>query len=442
MLTKRTLVCAVLFAAISISLTVTGSGQGRPTVQSLQADVQAGNKALQAGDASAAVALFGNVKRIMPDHPEVLSLLARAEALAGTKEQALSTLDELISLGFGLDLLRDPAFASISGLPRFAEISRRAESQRMPVAHSQVAFTIPERDLIPEGIAYDPANRTLYVSSIYERKIVAVDHSGKVRDFISEGQDGIWGVLGMKVDVARRLLIVCSMAGDHVGGLAKEDIGRSGVWIFDLRTGKLHGKFVTDPSSGRHLFNDLVVTRRHDVYLTDSSEGSVYRVANGRLERITDPGTFLDPNGIALSPDETFLYVAEAAGIYILDLHTRKIFPLAHPKDLTLVGMDGLYFHQGSLIAVQNGVEPNRILRLRLTSDLKGIKGSEILSWRDPQITLPTTGAMVGDDFYFFADAQLGAFDADGRIWSAEKLKPVVIVKTRLSSITTGAGVD
>src|SRR5262245_28904920 len=69
-----------------------------------------------------------------------------------------------------------------------------------------IAFVLQDRELIPEGIAYDPSSRTFFVGSTYERKIVAVDADGRARDFTSEKQDGLWGLVGMKVDAPRRLL--------------------------------------------------------------------------------------------------------------------------------------------------------------------------------------------------------------------------------------------
>src|SRR5215211_7738657 len=80
---------------------------------------------------------------------------------------------------------------------------------------SRVAFRIPEPDLIPEGIAYDPVAQVFYVGSTYKRKIVSVDGRGVVRDFTGEGQDGLWGLLGMRVDAKRRLLWAVS---SHAGG--------------------------------------------------------------------------------------------------------------------------------------------------------------------------------------------------------------------------------
>jgi sugar lactone lactonase YvrE len=75
---------------------------------------------------------------------------------------------------------------------------------------ASVAFTIEEKDLIPEGITYDPGTHQFFVSSINKEKVVAVSENGIAHDFIRRGQDGILQTLGMKVDVIkRRLCIIC-----------------------------------------------------------------------------------------------------------------------------------------------------------------------------------------------------------------------------------------
>ena len=125
-----------------------------------------------------------------------------------------------------------------------------------------MAFTIPEPDLVPEGIAHDPTTGTFFVGSTYKRKIVAVDRNGTARDFTTEGQDGLLGVVGMKVDVARRRL--WAAAGDAgvnmpMKGMDARTRGRSGVFMYDVETGKRLRRYLLDAPGEEHFLNDLVV---------------------------------------------------------------------------------------------------------------------------------------------------------------------------------------
>src|SRR5687767_6929451 len=72
-----------------------------------------------------------------------------------------------------------------------------------PLVRGTVAFTLADRALIPESVAYDPVDRAFYVGSMYKRKIIRIGADGSVSDFLPPGRDGIWGVLGIKVDSVR-----------------------------------------------------------------------------------------------------------------------------------------------------------------------------------------------------------------------------------------------
>ncbi len=68
-----------------------------------------------------------------------------------------------------------PTSPGCAAAPGFAEVRRALEVNRRPVVKSTVAFTLPERDLLTEGIAYDPRTRAFFVGSVHRRKIVRVD---------------------------------------------------------------------------------------------------------------------------------------------------------------------------------------------------------------------------------------------------------------------------
>ncbi|CAD0109482.1 unnamed protein product, partial [Aureobasidium uvarum] len=88
------------------------------------------------------------------------------------------------------------------------------------------------------------------------------------------------------------------------------------------------GKFiVADYKKG---VNDVIVDSKGNVYFTDQGQtgmtdqsGRVYRLGNdGRLDKLVDNG--ISPNGLALSLDERFLYVAMTRSneVWRLPLHS------------------------------------------------------------------------------------------------------------------------
>lgn len=183
---------------------------------------------------------------------------------------------------------------------------------------STTAFTVSEKDLIPEGITYDPVGQAFYLSSLYKSKIIKIDNKGNRTDFTKEQQDGLWPVLGMKVDPKNRSLWVCSCAGSgNCKNFNPDEKGWSGVFKYNIDTGLFQKRYTLHEPGKPHLFNDLVVLDNEDVYVTDSADAAVYKITakNDKPELFVKSGLFTYPNGIALSDDRKSLFVASGAGI-------------------------------------------------------------------------------------------------------------------------------
>ncbi len=390
-----------------------------------------GVAALEAREPARAVPDLEAASAFFRRDPDVFSALAKAKALSGDPEGALAALSRAVALGGGAGADTDPAFASLRERPAFRSLLPRIVENGRPVSNATAVFTIPEADLIPEGIAWDPGSRTLFLGSLAKNKIVAIAPDGKVRDFVPSGRDGLQRVLGLKTDPARKSLWVCSAEADAAGGSATR---ASTLFRFDLTTGKTLQKFVSPPG-GKHLFNDIAVAKDGGLYLTDSEEGAVYRLRPGdgsrSLEVFQPGGRFFYPNGIALSDDGRFLYVAHVLGIAVRELSSGRQFDLPAPDDVTLIGIDGLSFHRGALVAVQNGMEPNRVAYFPLAPSLDRVTGLRVLERGHPAFEIPTTGAVAGDVYYFIANSQLRALGPQG-VADPGKRKPVVVLRLDL----------
>ena len=195
----------------------------------------------------------------------------------------------------------------------------------------------------------------------------------------------------------------------------------------------MQGKYAS-PEGGKHLFNDLAVARDGELYLTDSEEGSVYRLRPRAesLEIFAPPGRFIYPNGIALSADGRFLYVANEPGIVVFDRAGGRSFPLAAPPGVALAPVDGLSYHRGALVAIQNGAEPHRVALFTLSASGDRVTAGRVLERGNPLFEIPTTGAVAGDVYYYLANSQLSALGPGGVVKEPEKRRPVVILRLDL----------
>jgi hypothetical protein len=233
------------------------------------------------------------------------------------------------------------------------------------------------------------------------------------------------------VDAARRVLWVNSSYGDNLVGYQKRDNSPAGVFKFDLRNGKLIKKYLLERDT--HFCNDLALDDKGDVFVSHMfRESAIYRITAERdeLELFAKPDGFTEPNGLALSSDSRTLFVATDEGVSAMDVASKARQQLTAPADVSLKGIDGLYFHRNTLIAVHPG--RRMVRRYFLDAALRAVTRAETLEANHPMMNVPTTGVIVGDEFYYVANAQFGSFEKDGSLFPLERLFEPVILKVNL----------
>lgn len=343
-------------------------------------------------------------------------VLATYHDKAGETAEVVRLLERLDELGWqhGVSPL---AFRNSRG-PAFREAVAKLQKREPRVNNAKVAFTLTgQRDLVPEGIAYDPADDVFYVSGIYRRKVLRVTRDGRATDFVGQAQDGMLGGLGMKIDRARRHLWVISSTTAEMRGYVKGQEA-SMLAAYDLRDGRLVRKL--DPSPAR--LNDLTITGDGTIFATDMGGGTVVRLAPGADKFETYADGFLFPNGI--TNDGTTLYVADFRGLHRFNLATKERTRIE--TDVLVNGIDGLDVHEGALIGIQNSIGNPRVIRVHLDTNRV-----EVLESRNRHFELPTTGAIVGGEYYFIANPGLRSFD-DGAIWPWARLENPVMLRLPL----------
>lgn len=263
-------------------------------------------------------------------------------------------------------------------------------------------FTIPEHDLFPENIAYDPVSGDYFLGSLSQRKILRIKKDGSYSDFVSRPEAvTLLSSVGMKVDAKRRVLWVCSgrytLLADYDAAPAK-----TGVLKFNIDDGTLVNEWMLEQATDYHIFNDLALAANGDAYATTTMIGRVYRIsAEGKdMELVLqlDPGSH--NNGITLSDDEKYLFMTVDRTIHRLNLESKELVKLEIPEADAL-GTDGLYFYENSLVTQKPRF--NRITQIFLNDDGTGASRVEILAEGHEWLAYPTTGVVVGDKLVFVA---------------------------------------
>lgn len=212
-----------------------------------------------------------------------------------------------------------------------------------------------------------------------------------------------------------------------------DDLGKSGVFRFDLEYGAISEHCLLPDSDDEEVLGDLILAPDGVIYTTDSLTGTVYRYDPGSeaFEILVERGAFGSPQGLVLDEAAENLYVADyIGGLYRVSLEDRSVQKLTIAANVTDYGIDGLYRHGDELIVIQNGIRPHRVVGLQLAEDGLSIVAGRTLASNLEEFDEPTLGLVRGDDFYFVANSHWNRFDRDNRL--PEALSGPIILRVSL----------
>jgi hypothetical protein len=429
-----------IFCSIGILISFAGAGGGaQPNaaqqLEHLQKEAQAAHAA---NNKQARLEAALKIRKLLNDSPEAIEDVARVYAEAGDAQHALEAIGEFADLGQNDNRLFDGGNKNFTALGKLLQtqsiqnqaILKRLSENKTPVSHAEPAFTIPDAQLLPEDIDYDPQSKSFLVTSILEKKIVRITLEGKATDFASSPSH--WPMMAIKIDAARKLVWATEVAIDGFRVAPQSDWGHSALLCFDLGSGALRSR-VEGPA--HTALGDMVLTRDGTPVVSDGDGGGVYILRRNKLERI-DNGDFISPQTTAAHPDGRHLFVPDyLRGIGVLDQASGKTIWLAPQGKYALSGIDGLYFDHGTLLATQNGTSPERVIRFRLNASLDGIVDEEIIERATPTLGDPTHGVVVGDSFYYIANSGWDVLDDHGELKAGAKMTPARMMRFELHSL-------
>ena len=213
-------------------------------------------------------------------------------------------------------------------------------------------------------------------------------------------------------------------------GATADDAGRTALFAYDLDTGVLRRKFLP-PAGSDSTFDDVALGPEGEVYVSDSASGAIFAATRDarRLEAVVTPGQLGSPQGMAVSADGKHLFVSDyGRGIFTVDPRAGIAVRMRVPEGAVLLGIDGLARAGQCLIAVQNGVQPHRVLRLRITDDGEGIASVETLDQNVPEMDEPTLGVVSSEGFVYVANSQDGKFrNAHGDFTKYKAAEPLLL---------------
>lgn len=360
-----------------------------------------------------------------PNDPDLMFMLARAQALSGRPDDALVMLGRLADRGSvhpeveSLDDFR--RVRDVAGWPNLLEKMRRLASAPAPPAPNPTAPAPPPAPAAPAAVlpaapvskrpaAYADAIPVppvvgaavaLAYDKVSERLIVADDSSGTLKvvsaltgtaaDLVGPGWGGGYHTNALVIDSKRGDLWV---AGARIGHGPESVVHR-----LQLISGRLLYSVPLDEGSGAARFV-AVALWADSVFVLDAEGGRIFelgRAAKTLRVRAAAPADGL--TGLTLG-SATVAYVAHAGGILRIDLATKRIERVGAATGVALDGIEWIGYFENSLLAVQRRPD-GAMAAVRFRLDRRGRTATAV----DALGAAAARGAAVLGDMFFFLSA-------------------------------------
>ena len=352
-------------------------------------------------------------------------LSAKAHDTAALRDQ----LQAFARMGLGVSL-EDSAFGPYRHLSWFDAVRDRNAANLQPIPASRPHAQLRTPTLWPEGVDIDPSTGVAYVTSIRRRTIVVANPNGDER-MLWPLDSGPGAVLAVRHVPNEEALWATIAALPQMTGYAPRDSGIAALVKVRISDGAVLRR--VDLPMGRHVPGDLAITRSGDVFVSDSHQPVLYRLRAGAdtFDAIRHP-LFRSLQGIAIDPAGRIFVADYSHGLLRVDPVTGDVRRLGDAPHSTALGCDGIAWHDGAIIAIQNGVSPTRVMRFTLNAAADSVVAATVIDRNTTIADEPTLGVVVGDEFYYIANSHWEKYSETGEVRPGAMLRPPVILRLRL----------
>lgn len=393
---------------------------------------QALQLARKANDSVAYRAQLSAVYRSIGATPRIAGRFASLAIAAQDTAGATRWLSTLATMGVESDTATLTAYEALAGAPAVAAVRSLHTDATRDAGAAEVAFRLPDVDMIAEDITYDTPRKRFLVSSVHHGGIYAIDAHGAVTAVMKPGAGGSWGMFAVGID-REGALWTTSAALPMTARYSASDSGHSTLMRYDPRGEKISTFF--PPDSGPHALGDLTIGANGAVYVSDGLGSAVYALAPQHvvMRALVPSGLLVSPQTPALSSDAETLFVPDyAIGIAAVDVRSGAVSWLAHSDSLALTGIDGLYRIGRDLIAVQNGLEPNRIVRLTLDASTRSVVRATVIARGTPARSL-THATFASGWLYYIANSGWERVSDDGPMRAGSPSDAPTVMRLRIA---------
>ena len=307
------------------------------------------------------------------------------------------------------------------------DLSRRFTANATSAAAPERFAEVPAEYRLVEGIALDEKAQRLFIGTVIDGRLAYRAPDGSWHEVPLGSPRG--GLFGMAIDAPRHLLWITTGSVEQTAVSGER---MTGLIAIDLDTLKVVRRVPLAPGA-KGVAGDLAIASDGTVYVSNVISGAIHRCRPGctMLDDLLPAGTFKNPQGLAVSDNGKLLYVADyISGLWLVDPRTAAAKPVALAEPTMLEGIDGLIINRNTLVAIQNGTRPRRIVRFLLPRAGKRITGTQNWVTIAPEAGEPTLGVTRAGSgaLLFIGDGQWERYGPGGVLKDGGPLRPTPIL--------------
>jgi len=432
---------AVLMLAVSSLATAGQEATSPPAGQQLSHWLNQAAQAYHAEDHEAWVEATTHLHRLRPYNQDFMTHLVKGHALTGNLSSAFDMMLEMQQQGLAADWDSVDEVEALRGTRLYDHLRDLMNEAGQPFGDVELWSTLDDDVVMPEALAYDSRGERMFLGTVRDGHILVSDDDGDSWELFASPQEvaELQGVFDLVVDAENGYLWAATGRVPQFQGEPREDGVRSSLLRFDLESGELDAEFPLSSGGGRNLLGSLAVAADGTVYAADTMAPVIYRLndEDEGLRTYFGHQNFTSLRGLALGEDDRLLYIADyELGIFVIDASGgEQAWKLAVPETLNVGGIDGLFHWDGHLVAIQNGISPQRVVRLELGEDGLGVVAVAPIAAARPEFDTPTFGVMEGQDLYFLGASHWQHVDAEGNARSTLSEVPVLKLDVDAASV-------
>lgn len=370
--------------------------------------------------------------KLRPFNQDFMRHLVEGHARLGNLSKAFNMMLKMQQQGLSENWDEIEAVAPLREHDLYEHLNRLMVEAGKPSGEVSVWSTLDSEYAMPEAMAFDPERGGIFVGTVRDGLILFSEDGQQWQEFTSpEELPQLQAVFDLAVDEQRGHLWVATGTVPYFQGKKREDGVHSALLRLDLESGELQKEYELSAGSGRNLLGAITLAGDGTVYAADTQSPVVYRLDPGtdNLKPFFGHQNFTSLRGIALNGDDSLLYIADyELGIFVVDVSGgEQAWQVAIPETLNAGGIDGLFWWNDHLIAIQNAITPQRVVRLELGEDGLGVTAVAPLAAGLEEFDMPTFGVMDGQKLYFLGGSHWQHVNTQDNV-DAESLPDVPIM--------------